>query len=215
MNNKNYFLIIGLGNIGDKYKKNRHNAGFLVLDFLIEIFEKTKTLNGHKIYSDFKFCEQKKFFGSICEISVEDLKFFFLKPSTYMNLSGKSVIALKNFYKIDQNNILVIHDEIDFESCKARFKDGGGEGGHNGLKSLSSVFGSNKYFRLRIGVGKPEKNEENNYTIPVCDYVLSDLNSEEMRFLEKLSVFLSQNIINFFISDEKQRQKVFNEISKI
>lgn len=147
------FLIVGLGNIGDKYKNNRHNIGFRVVDALIS------NLNAIK-QSD------KNFEGELYKSS----QILLLKPSTYMNLSGKSVSAVKNFYKI--KDMLVIHDELDLPFGVIKFKFGGGSGGHNGLKSIDNLCG-NEYYRMRYGIGKPSTKEQ------VIDWVLGDFSKEE------------------------------------
>lgn len=147
------FLIVGLGNIGDKYKNNRHNIGFRVVDTLIS------SLNAIK-QSD------KNFEGELYKSS----QILLLKPSTYMNLSGKSVSAVKNFYKI--KDMLVIHDELDLPFGVIKFKFGGGSGGHNGLKSIDNLCG-NEYYRMRYGIGKPSAKEQ------VIDWVLGDFSKEE------------------------------------
>ena len=153
-------LIVGLGNPGEKYKYNRHNAGFLALDYLIDKF------NASKISSKFK--------GELYKS--ED--YLFLKPLTYMNLSGESVLLVKNFYKIENENIIVIHDDIDLKLGALKFKKGGSSGGHNGLKSIDSSIG-NDYWRVRIGIGRPEKKEE------VINYVLSDFSENELECIKK------------------------------
>lgn len=147
------FLIVGLGNIGDKYKNNRHNIGFRVVDALIS------NLNAIR-QSD------KNFEGELYKSS----QILLLKPSTYMNLSGKSVSAVKNFYKI--KDMLVIHDELDLPFSVIKFKFGGGSGGHNGLKSIDNLCG-NEYYRMRYGIGKPSAKEQ------VIDWVLGDFSEEE------------------------------------
>ncbi|WP_456480138.1 aminoacyl-tRNA hydrolase [Nautilia sp.] len=154
-------LIIGLGNPGNKYKNNRHNIGFLAVDYLIQEF------SAGKISSSFK--------GDLFKSS----EYLFLKPTTYMNLSGESAVLVKNYYKIDNEDIIVIHDDIDLKPGALRFKRGGSHGGHNGLKSLDRHIGSD-YYRIRIGVGRPERKED------VVKYVLSDFSAEEAECMKKL-----------------------------
>jgi len=154
-------LIVGLGNPGPTYSKNRHNIGFMVVDELIKDFN---TANISK----------KSFLGELYKF--KDI--LFLKPTTFMNLSGKSVQAVSSFYKIKPEDILVIHDEIDLPFGALRLKRGGGNGGHNGLKSIDSLIGR-EYNRLRLGVGKPKLKEM------VASYVLSDFNEVEQKSLDK------------------------------
>ena len=153
-------LIVGLGNPGKEYEKNRHNIGFLVIDYLVNKF------NASKISSKFK--------GELYKAG----NYLFLKPLTFMNLSGESVRAVKDFYKIDNDDIIVIHDDIDLSVGALKFKKGGSSGGHNGLKSIDKHIG-NDYWRVRVGVGRPERKEQ------VVSYVLSDFKDDELECIEK------------------------------
>ncbi len=178
---ENLKLVVGLGNPGDKYKNNRHNAGFMAVDYLIDKF------NASKISSKFK--------GDLYKSN----NYLFLKPFTYMNLSGESVLALKNFYKID-NNIIVIHDDIDLKLGALRFKKGGSSGGHNGLKSIDSLIG-NDYYRIRIGVGRPEGKKE------VVNYVLSDFNNEELECVKKTFENIYKAVLDIENANAKYSKK--------
>jgi len=160
-------LIVGLGNPGPTYQNNRHNIGFMVVDKLLQNLPVTNQTN-------------KKFLGELYKSG--DL--LLLKPATYMNLSGKSVQAVANFYKIKPEDILVIHDEIDLPFGAVRVKKSGGHGGHNGLKSIDSLI-TKEYNRLRLGVGKPERKEM------VPNYVLSDFNKNESGVLENFIDYAS------------------------
>jgi len=153
-------LIVGLGNPGTQYENTRHNIGFKVID---------------KLISDFGANEISKssFRGELFKSSDT----LFLKPTTFMNLSGNSVQAVKNFYKIELEDITVIHDDIDLPFSALRFKNGGGHGGHNGLRSIDSMVGK-EYNRVRMGVGKPA------YKSQVVDYVLHDFSEDESAILD-------------------------------
>lgn len=153
-------LIVGLGNIGEKYQLTRHNIGFLVID---EITKGLTTSNINK--ANFKAEVQKSGYN------------LFVKPNTYMNHSGEAVIAIKEYYKIDIENIIVIHDDLDLPFGTVKFKIGGGHGGHNGLKSIDSHI-SKEYIRIRIGIGKPTNKQD------VANYVLSNFSKEELNKLE-------------------------------
>ncbi len=155
------FLIVGLGNPTTRYENTRHNIGFRVIDRLINDF-------GARDIS------KNSFYGKLYKSNQTLL----LKPTTYMNLSGKSVIAVKNFFKIDIENIIVIHDDIDLPFSALRIKRGGGHGGHNGLKSIDQAIGKD-YIRVRMGVGKPE------YRSQVVDFVLNDFSIEEEKIIDK------------------------------
>lgn len=149
-------LIVGLGNPGPQHDSNRHNAGVIFLHHLCKAFG--GTLRG-----------ESKFFGEFGSIDIGGRTVRLLFPTTFMNRSGKSVAAVCNFYKIDPANMLVAYDEIDFEVGITRFKQGGGHGGHNGIRDIISALGGNRdFYRLRIGVGHP------GHKSMVANYVLSD-----------------------------------------
>ena len=152
-------LIVGLGNPGSDYEKTRHNIGFMVIDELIARH------NAIKLSSS-------SFEGELYKFK----NHFLLKPLTYMNLSGDSVVKVKNFYKLE--DIVVIHDDLDLPFGALRFKKGGGHGGHNGLKSIDSKIGR-EYIRIRMGIGKPE------YKGEVASYVLSEFCSESAENLDR------------------------------
>jgi len=152
-------LIVGLGNPGTQYENTRHNIGFKVIDNLVNNF-------GARNIS------KSSFSGEL----FKSPNLLLLKPTTFMNLSGKSLQAVKNFYKIELEDIIVIHDDIDLPFSALRFKKGGGHGGHNGLRSIDDFIGK-EYSRVRMGVGKPE------YKSQVADYVLHDFSTDEEKFL--------------------------------
>ena len=135
-------LIVGLGNPGEKYNETRHNAGFLFLDELCRAY-------------NVKLQPSKNCFGRIAQFSENGKSIRLLAPDTFMNLSGKAVIACMNFYKIAINEVLVVHDELDHEPGSARLKLSGGHGGHNGLRDIIAKSGSKDFLRLRLGVGHP------------------------------------------------------------
>lgn len=161
-------LIIGLGNIGKKYEKTRHNVGFMLVEHLLnnaQVIEK---------YEKFKSIIYKVI---IKEISSEPL--YLLLPQTFMNASGDAVNAFASFYKISQGETLVIYDDLDLKLGKVKLKLGGSDAGHNGIKDIDSKFGKN-YFRLRIGISKPENKQE------VTNYVLCKFSKQEMEVLNAL-----------------------------
>ena len=146
-------LIVGLGNPGRQYEANRHNAGFLAVDEIARVLKFTGP--------------QSKFNGELLSGTVDGRKVYLLKPQTYMNLSGSSVQAAAAFYKIPPSEITVLHDELDIPLGQVRVKQGGGSGGHNGIKSIDGALGPN-YWRLRLGIGHPGRREM------VDSHVLSD-----------------------------------------
>jgi len=155
------WLIVGLGNPGKEYEYTRHNIGFLTVDRLID---QTKA---HPLSSS-------SFHGKLFKSS----NILFLKPTTFMNRSGVSLRAVKQFYKIELGNIIVIHDDLDLPFGSLRFKRGGSSGGHNGLKSIDEMVGRD-YMRVRMGIGKPE------YKSEVANYVLSQFNEKEQQHLSQ------------------------------
>ncbi len=167
-------LIIGLGNVGAKYEKTRHNFGFLLLDQILEDY--AFEAKGDKFHSEF-------FIGEIKGVKVAAIK-----PKTFMNLSGKAALEIAQFYKISLTNILVLHDDVDLAFGKIKYKVGGGSGGHNGLKSLDESIGKD-YMRLRLGVGRPENKE-----FDTADYVLGKFSSEEMKGVEAINKKISADI---------------------
>ena len=148
-------LVVGLGNPGREYARNRHNAGFMVVDELARRHGGTW---------------RSKFNGELAEIRVDGHKVALLKPQTFMNESGRSVRAAAQFFKVDPDAVLVVHDEGDFEHGRLQARVGGGFGGHNGVRSVAAHLGTPEFLRLRIGVGRPERGDRR----PLADFVLSD-----------------------------------------
>ncbi len=141
--NTNIKLLVGLANPGPEYSKTRHNAGAWYIE---ELARSTNT----------QLKSEAKFFGLTGRMQTQDQDIRLLIPTTFMNLSGKAVIAMANFYRIAPEEILVAHDELDLPPGIAKFKQGGGHGGHNGLKDVISKLGNSKnFYRLRIGIGHP------------------------------------------------------------
>ncbi|MDG2938840.1 aminoacyl-tRNA hydrolase [Bisgaard Taxon 10/6] len=136
-------LIVGLGNPGDKYADTRHNAGEWLIDRLSRRF-------------NFSLKDETKFFGKTARAVISGQEIRFLVPTTFMNLSGKAVGALASFYRIQPEEILVAHDELDLPPGVAKIKQGGGHGGHNGLKdTIAQLDNSKNFYRLRVGIGHP------------------------------------------------------------
>jgi len=153
-------LIVGLGNPGKQYENNRHNVGYMVIDALLDdLSSSTSSKNAFK--------------GELFKTS----DILLLKPTTYMNLSGESVRAVSDYYK--PQKIIVIHDDLDLPFGTVKFKQGGGNGGHNGLKSIDAHIG-NDYIRVRIGIGKPQDKNL------VANYVLGDFSKTQNADLQAL-----------------------------
>lgn len=146
-------LIVGLGNPGREYAATRHNAGFLWLDELASQQSVT-------------FKADSKFYGLMARTTLQGREIYLLKPQTFMNLSGRAVGAVAQFYKIEVAQILVVHDELDLLPGAVKLKLGGGHGGHNGLKDIIAQLSSKDFWRLRVGIGHPgERNEVSNYVL--------------------------------------------------
>ena len=154
-------LVVFLGNPGIEYKLTRHNFGFIVAERM-------------NILSSLKWSE--KFHGMFAKAEIFGSQHCFLKPGTFMNLSGKSVQAAKSFFKFNDHEILVVHDDIETDFGTVTFKEGGGFAGHNGLKSIANSIGSGNFLRIRLGIGRPKKGD-------VASFVLGKFTPEEVSFL--------------------------------
>lgn len=159
-------LIVGLGNPGSKYEGNRHNIGFMAVD---EIHRR------HPAFQPWR----ARFQGQVSEGRLGSEKVLLLKPSTYMNESGRSVGEAMRFYKVEPEDIVVLYDELDLPPAKFRMKKGGGHGGHNGLRSITAHIGAD-YRRLRLGIGHPGDKKL------VSNYVLGDFAKADRDWLEPL-----------------------------
>lgn len=165
-------LIIGLGNPGPEYAATRHNAGFQALDFLRAAFAAPE------------FRTDPKFFAELSSVLIEEKKIMLVKPMTYMNESGRSVRALLDFYKLVPKDIVVIHDDLDIAPGTLRTTKSSRAAGNNGVESIIEHLGTQDFFRIRLGIGRPTE------TAGVClsshDYVLGRFSDEESAALEKL-----------------------------
>ncbi len=166
-------LIVGLGNHGKKYQITRHNFGFLLADQIIADYN--FKIEGKKFNSDF-FCG-----------NIDNKKIIILKPNTFMNLSGSAILPCLNFYKISKDNLLIMHDDLDLELGRIKLKLGGGNAGHNGLKSIDETIG-NQYLRLRLGISRPLNNNHN-----ISNYVLEDFNDNELKKVADINKKISQH----------------------
>ena len=168
------YLIVGLGNPGPKYELTRHNAGFLALDYFAD---------QHGLSFS---CE--KWQGVYCRDRLACVRILLVKPQTFMNKSGECVVRFADYYRIDITKILVIHDDLDLPAGRVKVVARGGAGGHNGIRSIINHLGTADFARLKIGIGRPERNE-NGQGIPVERYVLSGFSDSELSlFDERLSL---------------------------
>ncbi len=187
------WLFVGLGNPGEQYAKNRHNVGFMVLDSIQD--------QSAGAYPDYRIKHQ----GLISEGRIGSQKVILLKPQTYMNNSGQSVGQVAKFYKIDSENIVVFHDELDIEPSLVRVKQGGGNAGHNGLKSIQAHLGSADFWRVRIGIGRPQ------YKGQVSNYVLSDFSKEEVQNITLLVEYMGDKAGMIINESPKSYQGLIKE----
>jgi len=159
------FVIVGLGNPGPKYQWTRHNAGFLFLDRISHL-ENVSIV-------------RKTFSGLAGEWARRDSRLVLLKPQTFMNLSGRAVMQALQFYKLPPSQLIVVHDELDLNFGAVRFKQGGGHGGHNGLRSIMEQLGGGDFLRLRIGIGRPAQGD-------TTSFVLGTIPPEQMELLPRV-----------------------------
>ncbi len=177
----NTTIVAGLGNPGPTYQWTRHNAGFLFLDSLAETAGSSIT--------------KKNFSGFTGEMSFGDERLILLKPQTFMNLSGKSIVQALQFHKLPPSRLIVVHDELDLPVGAIRLKNGGGHGGHNGLRSIMELTGTGDFIRLRIGIGKSPFGD-------TTGHVLGKIPPDQMEVLarvckggrEMLEVMLSEGL---------------------
>ena len=167
------FLIVGLGNPGPQYERTRHNAGFIALDF----FAQEHGLG----------FSQEKWQGVFCRTRLAGERLILVKPQTFMNKSGECVVRFADFYKINPKNILVVHDDLDLPPNRLKVVARGGAGGHNGIRSIIQHLGTSEFSRLKLGIGRPERNEQGQ-GIPVERYVLSSFGEAGQKNLKEQCV---------------------------
>ena len=178
-------LIVGLGNPGAEYESTRHNAGA----WLVERLAASQNL---------VFQTEKKFFGLCTRANINGQNVRLLLPTTFMNLSGQAVVAMASYFQIPAKEILVVHDELDLDAGVVRFKQGGGPGGHNGLKDIIARLGDNSFNRLRIGIGHPGHSEK------VLGHVLKKANGEDQRLIDD-AIDLALNALPLAVQGDFQK----------
>lgn len=187
------YLIVGLGNPGIQYSKTVHNIGFMFVDYLASSLE----------FPEYK--QHKKFNALYTEKIINGNKFIIIKPQTYMNLSGQAVKQCIDYYQIKTENIFIVHDDIDLKPNNIKIKVGGSSGGHNGIKNIDLMLGTNNYWRIRIGVGRPK-----NKNIQISDHVLSNISENQLQNNEEIFKIITENIEKLVTSIDKT--KVINDI---
>lgn len=182
------YLVAGLGNPGREYEGTRHNMGFEVIDYISDKlgFEVSKI----------------KFKGLMGETNIAGEKIIFIKPSTFMNLSGISVSEAASFYKIPIQNIIIVYDDISIDYGRIRIRPSGSDGGHNGMKSIIYQLGSNEFPRVRVGIGGPDKN--------LVSYVLGRLRQDEMKDLPEIAKAASDAVIEIIENGIQSAMNKYN-----
>ena len=164
-------LFVGLGNPTPNSENNRHNIGFKIIDAINQKFGLSK--------------QKPKFKGLLTTGNIKEEKIYAIKPLTFMNNSGICIRELLEYFKIEPNNVVVFHDDLDIEFGKIKAKKGGSDAGHNGIASIDKFIGKD-YSRVRIGIGKPDKK------ISVSDYVLDNFNEDEQKKLEEITINITE-----------------------
>jgi PTH1 family peptidyl-tRNA hydrolase len=183
-----FWVLVGLGNPGKAYENNRHNVGFMAIDAIAEEYSLP--------YASFRNIAS---LAEILPLSIGEHRLLLAKPKTFMNLSGRAVKFLADFYKFSGDNVYVFHDDIDLPFSQIKIKKGGSNGGHNGLRSIDDIFGQN-YWRIRIGIGRPE------HKTMVSDYVLGNFEPGQETILNELLCRLSKNIQTLLLEPQKLQQ---------
>lgn len=192
---ENKVLIVGLGNPGGKYERTRHNAGFAALDHFAE--NKGMVIGTEKMQ------------GHFCSFRLAGKNVLLLKPMTYMNRSGDCVLSFINYFDINVDNVLVVHDDLDLESGRIKMVRGGGAGGHNGIRSLINQLGTRDFSRLKIGIGHP-RNSKETASIPVEKFVLSGFAAEQWEDFQDNLDLVAQGITLFVKEGVGQAMTIVN-----
>ena len=188
-------LIAGLGNVGDKYLFTRHNIGFMALDFFREL---------NDIGENFKF--ENKFNGHILKTNILGESIILVKPDTFMNLSGECIRKVLDFYKLDVKDILVVYDDISLNLGTLRFRSSGSDGGHNGIKNIIKMLGTNKFDRLKLGIGPQLPNQKSE------SFVLANFSSEQLDVVKKVCKIANEAILYYIKNNINDAQNKFNGI---
>ncbi len=182
------YLIVGLGNPGREYENTRHNVGFSAVDFIADRYNID--------------VNREKYKGVYGEGRINNEKVILLKPTTYMNLSGEAIGLIKDFYKIENTNIIVIYDDISLDVGRLRIREKGSAGGHNGVKSIISNLNTDVFPRIKIGVGAPKGD--------LVNYVLGKFNSEDKDILNKVFDVVKSAIETIISDDPKDSMNKYN-----
>ena len=189
-------LIVGLGNPGKTYAHNRHNAGFRCLNYFARL---------HSIRFDHRQCRARV---GIAELKGE--KLLLARPRTFVNLSGNSVVCLVHKHDIPLSDLLVIYDDLDLPLGKIRLRQGGGSGGHKGMNSIISALGSEDFPRIRVGIGRPQAEEQSISEDAIVNYVLSDFSRQEEATIKPVIVKVAEAIDCFITEGIEAAMSKFN-----
>ena len=183
-------LVVGLGNPGKEYENTRHNMGFMMLDSFLK-------------YKEISLDWKKKFNGLFIQTVIDEEKVLFLKPQSFMNLSGGVVKSFLDYFDIDVDDVLIISDDLDLSVGNYKFKYKGSCGGHNGLRDIEKAIGTNEYKRLKIGIG--------NSDIDTKDYVLSTFNKKDKEIIDNEFKELNKILDEYFILDFSKIMALYNK----
>ena len=185
-------ILVGLGNPGPQYALTRHNIGFMCVDAFAKNLDSQNWAQDHK--------------ALVCKTKIKNQAIILAKPQTFMNLSGESVISILQFYKIPIENLIVAHDEIDIPFNSMRVHKNRSPGGHNGIKSISQLLGTNDYTRLRLGVGRPAHPE-----MSVADFVLQKFSQDEFTALPDFLARVGNSIQSILFDGFNKAASVYNK----
>lgn len=185
-------LIVGLGNPGEKYDRTRHNLGFLVAD---------------KLAGEYSCTFSKGFRGEYAEFFLNGQKHWILKPHTYMNLSGESVQLLAAYYKVEPENIIAVHDDMDIEYGRVKIRKGGNDGGHKGIRSMIQMLGDPSFIRIKMGIGKDSRKD-------TIGHVLGKFSPEEAEKLDELIDIGVKAVVSCINEGVKAAMNSFNTRKK-
>jgi PTH1 family peptidyl-tRNA hydrolase len=195
--NSDHYLVAGLGNPGAKYKLTRHNVGFIFVDWLADSHGAVISSSKHQ--------------GHCTTIRLGTQKLTLLKPQTFMNRSGRSVASLMHYYDLHLSNLLVVHDDIDMHPGRIKLVEGGGTGGHNGIRSIVKELGTRDFFRLKIGIGRPGISEVHP-DMEVDKYVLANFSAGELQQIMECFEEMASGLGSFFRGDISQAMTRLNAI---
>ena len=191
------FLVTGLGNPGAAYEKTRHNVGFMLADWLAELQGAVFSADKHQ--------------GVSTAIRIGGKKIYLLKPQTFMNRSGRSVASFMRYFNLHPAKLLVVHDDIDMHPGRIKLVEGGGTGGHNGIRSIVGELGTNDFFRLKIGIGRPGFGEAHP-DMEVDKYVLAKFSAAEAHQVQSLFEEITPGLDFFFKGDAARAMTTLNAI---